>query len=251
MELGLTGHYLTAVDNKCGFLFWISVIACVVLSYLLGSLNFAVIISKYFYKDDVRTHGSGNGGATNMTRTYGMLAGVGTFAGDAMKAVVSVMIGRVLLGILGAYLAGFFCIVGHLFPVYYKFRGGKGIATAITMILMTNWKVGLILLLIFALLVWATKYISVGSIIGVMVYPVVLNKFNDAMEQTPILHTTVTLISFLIMALILFMHRENFKRLMDGTEPKLRIGHGKKTESRSTDTTGNNDDMPDDDGGKE
>ena len=102
-------------------------------AYLLGSLNFAIIVSKKLYGKDIRKYGSHNAGMTNMFRTFGKKAGLLTLAGDAGKALVSVLLGRLLLGEDGAYLAGLFCILGHIAPAYYRFKGGKGVVvTAVT-----------------------------------------------------------------------------------------------------------------------
>lgn len=102
-------------------------------AYLLGSLNFAIIVSKKLYGKDIRKYGSHNAGMTNMFRTFGKKAGFLTLAGDADKALVSVLLGRLLLGEDGAYLAGLFCILGHIAPAYYRFKGGKGVVvTAVT-----------------------------------------------------------------------------------------------------------------------
>jgi glycerol-3-phosphate acyltransferase PlsY len=121
---------------------------CVFVPYLLGSINFAVIISSKKYNDDVREHGSGNAGMTNMMRTYGRRAAVFTLIGDALKAVVSALLGYYAFGLIGAYVAGFFCVLGHLFPVFFKFKGGKGVVTAAFSILMCHPVVFLILLFV-------------------------------------------------------------------------------------------------------
>ena len=121
-------------------------------AYLLGSLNFAIIISAKQYKQDIRNFGSNNAGMTNMMRTYGRKAAALTLIGDALKAVVSCVIGYVVLGQFGAYMAGLFCIVGHIFPLYYKFKGGKGVVTAGVTILMCNPLVFLIVITIFIII---------------------------------------------------------------------------------------------------
>lgn len=114
------------------------ILLCIVPPYLLGSLNFAVILSRRLYGEDVRKKGSGNAGMTNMLRSYGKKAAVLTLLGDGLKAVVSSVIGYLALGVTGAYIAGLFCILGHMFPIYYHFQGGKGVVTTAVMILMLN-----------------------------------------------------------------------------------------------------------------
>ena len=194
--------------------------------YLLDSLNFALILSRRFYGEDVRQKGSGNAGMTNMLRNYGVKAALFTLLGDALKAVVSVYIGFALFGRLTACVAGLLCMLGHIFPIYYKFRGGKGAVTAIVMILFLNPLVGAILLLIFAIIVIGTKYVSLGSIMGGALYPLILNRISILQGYTPNIIEVVC--SFLVAFLIVFMHRSNIKRLLEGKENKLSIGKKKK-----------------------
>jgi glycerol-3-phosphate acyltransferase PlsY len=207
-----TGVVLYETD----YVFIIPALILVLLAgYLLGSFNFATYISKKKYKDDIREHGSGNAGMTNMMRTYGKKAAALTLLGDAMKAVIAVIIGYVVLGIDGAYVAGIGSMIGHTWPLYYNFKGGKGVVTAIVTILCTNFWVGLILLLLFVCIVWATKYISFGSIMGGLMYPILLHNFGA-------IKSPVTLVcSFLLTALIIFNHRSNIKRLYEGKENKF------------------------------
>jgi len=198
----------------------VSLIAVFVMGYLLGSLNFGIIISKAFYHDDIRKYGSKSAGMTNMKRIYGTKAAAFTLAGDMLKAAVAVFIGALLLGdhvngytIPGTYLGGFASILGHAFPVYYGFKGGKSVAAAAMMILCTDWLIFIILFVIFAAIVAGTKYISLGSVMGFMIYPLLLNRMTGIGFHN--------LIAILIMALIVFLHRANIKRLMNGTESKF------------------------------
>ena len=126
-----------------------SIIFTAIVAYLLGSLNFAIIISKKQYSQDIRAYGSNNAGMTNMMRTYGTRAAGLTLLGDALKAVVSALVGYAVIGQLGAYVAGCACILGHVFPIYYKFKGGKGVVTTAITVLMCNPFVFLILLLLY------------------------------------------------------------------------------------------------------
>ena len=197
--------------------------AAAIIAYLLGGLNFAIIISKYKFKDDIRRFGSGNAGMTNMLRTYGKAAAAFTLLGDMAKAAVSVFIGTILAGEAGAYIAGFFCVLGHSFPCYYGFKGGKGIVVTATMLLCLEPVVFLILFVIFALIVLSTKYLSLGSIIGMMIYPVLLNRmygFLNGTEQEPAIPA---IISILNAALVVWLHRENIKRLLEGKENKFSL----------------------------
>ncbi len=191
--------------------------------YLLGSLNFALIVSKRLCNDDVREHGSGNAGLTNVLRVYGKKAALFTLLGDVLKAVVSVFIGACFFGRETAFVSGLFCMIGHIFPLYFRFKGGKGVLTAITLILCLDPLVGLILLLLFAGIVWATKYVSLGSIICAMVYPILLNRLSGGQNLL------ITVCSFLIAALVVVMHKDNIKRLLEGKENKLSLGGKKKS----------------------
>ena len=198
----------------------LSSIAVAIISYLLGSINPAIIISKKFYGDDIRTHGSGNAGMTNVMRTYGKKMAILTFLGDFLKALIASVIGRAILGVFGAYMAGFFCFLGHLFPCFYKFKGGKGVVTTCAMVLMTDWRVFLVLLVIFVIIVAATKYISLGSVIGVMFYPIVLDRVW-ALFGCDDRQRIVMIFVLGVMLLTLWKHRENLKRITKGTENKF------------------------------
>ena len=188
------------------------------ISYLLGSINSAIIISRLIYKEDVRTKGSGNAGATNVMRTFGKKTAIMTFGGDALKAFVSALIGYATLGQYGAYIAGLFCILGHMFPIYYKFKGGKGVVTTAISILMCNPFVFLILLVIFIIIVAFTKYISLGSIMCVLLYPIILDRVEKLFNPGT---RAYVIIPVIIAALVVFMHRENIKRLLNGKESKF------------------------------
>lgn len=201
----------------------------IALSYLLGSLNFAVIISKIGYGEDIREHGSGNGGMTNMLRTYGKGAAGLTLLGDAMKTAISVTVGCALLGMFyGGYLAGFFCMMGHMFPIYYRFKGGKGVVTVATMALLLNPLVFAVLLLVFIIIVAFTKYVSLGSVMSVMLYPVFLNRLDAILMPYYLANNVVpgtdTIFAVLIALCVVFMHRANIKRLLSGTESKISFG---------------------------
>jgi len=207
-----------------------SVLVCMVSGYLLGSINLSIIISSRYYKDDIRRHGSGNAGMTNVMRTYGKKMALITFAGDFLKAVVSSIIGRAFLGYHGAMIAGFFCFLGHIFPCYYKFKGGKGVVTAAALILMTNPLVCLILFVLFVIIVAITKYISAGSVICLLVYPVLLHNIYNGFMGLPVL------IAFVMGLLCAFAHRENLKRIFKGEERRFTFKVKDKKPVNSTDS---------------
>jgi glycerol-3-phosphate acyltransferase PlsY len=219
MYKGFIGHYLGETGTQSGLAFLmlsaLGFLVVVLASYLLGSCNFAIIISGKLFKEDIRTYGSGNAGMTNMLRTYGKKAAALTLFADALKAVVSILIGRLIWGIVGAYVAGVACMIGHVFPVFYKFKGGKGVVVAAVTIFMTNWKVGLILALFFFILVAGTKYISLGSVMCALIYPLLLPRLLGNAPQITILF------AFALMLIIVLKHASNIKRLLNGTENKI------------------------------
>lgn len=211
-----------------------AILLCMVIPYLLGSLNFGLIISRNKYHDDIRKHGSGNAGTTNMLRTYGTGAAVVTLLGDMLKAAVAVGLGYLLINFQvdvyteagkwagafgekpGAAVAGLFVMLGHMFPCFYKFKGGKGVATMAMVILMLNPIAFLILLGIFIIIAACTRYVSLASIMGAILCPIILTAFEQAKGS---FMTGIT--SVLMAVLVVFMHRENIKRLKDGKESKL------------------------------
>lgn len=207
----------------------ICMILCIVIPYLLGSVNFSLVISKIFYKDDIRKHGSGNAGMTNALRTYGKGTAIIVLLSDMLKAVVSVVLGQLVLNTLGlgGYMAGFFCILGHIFPIFFKFKGGKGVATTAAMVLTLDPLCFLILIVIFVIIVAATKYVSLGSIVCCMFYPILTYRFALAGLSGWGVGFPV-LFSFLTAAVVIFMHRENIKRLRNRTENKISFASKKK-----------------------
>ena len=215
-----------------------SVLVVMASSYILGGFNFAIILSKKKFGADVRDYGSGNAGMTNMRRTFGKKAGAAVLLGDMGKTVVACLIGYLFLGRFGAYIAGLFCMMGHMFPVKYKFKGGKGVVCVATAILMTD--IGnpsvyfipflfIILLGIFIVIVLGTKYISLGSIMCMLIYPVFLYSFEFMGQSAEDIATNPNnlevgfyiLIAFLMTAMVVFMHRQNIVRLWRGEESKF------------------------------
>lgn len=211
----------------------VGALICSVIPYLLGSINFAIIISGNQYKQDIRNYGSGNAGMTNMMRTYGKSAAALTLLGDAMKAVVAGFIGYAALGLFGAHMAGFFCVVGHMFPIFYKFKGGKGVVTAAASILVCNPYVFLILLVLFVTIVAIWKYISLASIMCVLLYPVILNGMETLLNGfcSPYIIFTIA-----IAVLVVFKHKENINRLLNKTESKFSFKKSVKKEDNDKET---------------
>lgn len=207
-------------------------ILCALIAYALGSLNFALVISKLIYHDDIRKYGSGNAGTTNMLRTYGKGAAIGTILGDALKVVVAVVIGNCLVGELfyGGYIAGFFAVLGHVYPIYYKFKGGKGVVASAITILMLDWRVFLVVLGVFIVVVAIWKYISLGSILSAAVYPMITYAAAVSGRGQGGLDV---IFAFLLAAFVIFLHRTNIQRLLEGKENKLSF---KKTDKKAADT---------------
>ncbi len=225
-------------DTKLAFMCALSVVLCMAVGYLLGSINTSIIISRLFFGEDVRDYGSGNAGMTNVLRTYGKKSAVLTLLGDVLKTVISVVIGRFIgfpimfaagygefaYGIsFAGYLTGLFTVIGHTFPIYYKFKGGKGVLCAATAIAVLSPLTFIWLLVIFAIIVIGTKFVSLGSIIAVMAYPILLPKIEGV--------SICTIFAFLIAVIVVFNHRENIKRLLKGDENKLSIGKKDKEKS--------------------
>lgn len=198
---------------------WITAIVfCAVLGYLLGSINCAVVISKLKYGDDIRKHGSGNAGATNMSRTYGKSAGIATLLGDVLKTVAAVTVARFICGDVIAYMTGMFCALGHAFPCYYGFRGGKCVAVTAAMALALDPVVFIIVFAVFALVLAGTKYVSLASISAALMYPLILNNLMKIRYGHGDLRIVFVLV---VCVLIIFLHRENIKRLIDKKENKF------------------------------
>ena len=220
--IGRSGSYISDCASRGAFgaMFWVvtvfSVLALLVVPYFLGSINFGIIISKLFHGEDIREYGSGNAGMTNMLRTYGKRDAAITLIGDALKAVVAVILGRILFGISGGYVAGLTCILGHAFPCYYKFKGGKGVVVTAATIAVIDWRIFLVLLGIFILVVAFSKYISLGSVCGMLVFPLLVQVWDRGLSIN-------VLLSCLISALVIFLHRGNIKRIYNGTESKLSL----------------------------
>ncbi len=220
-ENGIINHLVGSGDTSSPALIAISLILCAVCAYLLGGLNFGVIISSLRYHDDVRSHGSGNAGMTNMLRTYGKSAAIFTLVGDVLKTVIAVCVSWFIAGFYQeiTLISGFFCILGHVYPVYYGFKGGKGVAVTAASVLMFDPVIFLILFAMFAIIVGFTKYVSLGSIICMLLFPLLVSNVYGP--------GWAVLLALLIGLFVVFCHRTNLVRLFNHTESKISLGKKK------------------------
>ena len=186
--------------------------------YLLGCFNGAVIVSKYILRDDVRNHGSGNAGLTNFHRTFGGGLTLVVILCDVLKAVLAVLLGSWLFGgnpMLGKYFAALFCLLGHMFPCMFRFKGGKGILSGGTIALMIDWRVALVVWGGFLILTILTKYVSLGSLWAGASFPFVSWYCYPDVR--------VVVLAFLLGGLVVWQHRGNAQRLLHGTERKFSL----------------------------
>lgn len=195
--------------------------AVMVIAYFCGCFNGAVIVSKYILRDDVRNHGSGNAGLTNFHRTFGGGLAAVVIACDALKAVLAVLVGGWLMGsveglsLLGNYWAALWCLLGHMFPAMFEFKGGKGILSGGTIALMIDWRIALVVWGGFLILVLLTRYVSLGSVWAGASFPFA----TWFCYPDPI----IVVLGFLCGGLVVWQHRGNIKRLIQGNENKFSL----------------------------
>lgn len=185
-----------------------------IISYLLGNISFAYILGKIFTKKDVRDFGSGNAGATNAIRAFGKKIGSMVFVGDVLKGVIAVLIGKTL-GETGMYLAGALVIIGHNWPVFLNFKGGKGVATTIGVMLIASPFVTLICFVLGLVVIVTTRTVSLGSILGMAMAPVAAGIFVRPFNMS------LFIFCLFIGTMSIYRHKENIKRLLKGKENKL------------------------------
>ncbi len=198
-------------------MFWS--VCVVVLAYLLGSLSFAVIVSKAMHLDDPRSYGSGNPGATNVLRSGNKRAAIFTLLLDAVKGVVAVLVARFMAERLGygdgvVALAGLASFLGHLYPVFFRFQGGKGVATAAGVLLALNWMVGLVCLGTWLVVAILTRYSSLAAVVTAVLAPVCFHSMYG--RDSPVVGAVAVM-----SVLLIWRHRANISKLLNGTESKL------------------------------
>jgi len=196
-----------------------------IISYGLGSINGAIISSKYIWKKDIRDYGSGNAGLTNFYRIFGLAGSALVLATDILKAVIAVLVGGWLMGFvkdpnevinytnIGKAFAGFCVMMGHAFPAFYQFKGGKGVLCGGFVVFLVNWPVGIICWLAFLLIVIFTRYVSLGSVCAAVLFPLGMLIFSK--------DATVNVITLFCALLLILKHSGNIGRLISRTEPKF------------------------------
>ena len=212
-----------------------------VIAYLIGSVSFSIIVTRNYHRKDIRSMGSGNAGATNVLRSVGKVPAVLTTLGDFGKTILAIVIGRFIFENwsyfvhspavvvrYGAYIAGFCCFLGHLYPLYFRFKGGKGVLTAAAMMLLIDWRVFLVNVIVFAVLFACTRIISVGSIVCASLYPVftwAVTYFLDRRTHPEVFTLNyviiTTAITTLIGLMVVIKHYDNLKRLFSGREKPI------------------------------
>ena len=222
---------LSYILTEWGSDVWLPALITAVAAYFCGCFNGAVIVSKYILRDDVRNHGSGNAGLTNFHRTFGGALTFVVILCDVLKAVVALLIGAALFRgmvldaqevvVFAKYWAALFCLLGHMFPCMFQFKGGKGILSGGAIALMVDWRIALVVWGGFLLLVVLTRYVSLGSTWAGSSFPFAT---WYCFPQYPV----VILLAFACGGLVVWKHRTNIKRLLSGTESKFTL-HKKKT----------------------
>ena len=194
----------------------IQLILSAMAGYLLGSLNGSLMVGR-LYGVDVRKHGSGNAGTTNTLRTLGKKAALFVFLGDMIKGFVAYLAGYFIYGgQLGGMIAGTAAIIGHDWPVFFRFRGGKGVLTSLAVLLLIDWPIALGVFGVFIITLLFTRYVSLGSIIAAALFPIAAVIIGRDIE--------IILLSAIIALLIIFRHRTNIKRLREGNESRFSLG---------------------------
>ena len=207
-------------------------ILCFATAYILGSFNFAIFISKNFYNKNIKKLGSKNAGATNMLVNFGKAPAIATLLGDILKGFIAVLICKILCSkiansdniILIEYIVLFFALVGHIFPIFYKFKGGKGIAVTAGAMIFIDLKVFLTLVTIFIIIFKFSKIVSLSSLSATVCYPIVTFIFNYFINYKVSTKITLlsTIISLIVSIIIILAHKENIKRLIENRETKIK-----------------------------
>lgn len=227
---------------------WLALLLTAVTAYLLGSTNWAIIITRLFAHQDIRQVGSGNAGATNVLRSQGLGLALLTLLGDVGKGVVAALLGgfilshvqlapgedpmltRDVLEFMGPYVAGLFCVIGHLHPIFHGFRGGKGVAATMGILFVMDWRMALMCLGLFLITVALSRMVSLGSVLAMSYVPVLTFMFRrwaDDMSMEAVVFCTV--LSGVVGLIVIFKHGANMRRIADGTESRIGDSAKEKT----------------------
>ena len=203
-------------------MFALKILLIMAIGYFIGSISSAITMGK-IYGIDIKKVGSGNAGATNTLRVFGKGAAIVVVFGDGLKGVVAVLVARLLTELvnptnttLPLYIAGLCVVLGHNFPLYFNFKGGKGVMTSAAVIFMLDWQIGIIVLICAISVMAISRYVSLGSCVGCLVYPAAVLLFHGE-------DIYFIILSFVMGALAIYMHRTNIVRLVNGTESKLKF----------------------------
>jgi glycerol-3-phosphate acyltransferase PlsY len=191
----------------------INIILLALTAYIIGSIPFALLIGKIFYKTDIRTLGSGNLGGTNTFRVLGKKAGFSVTIGDILKGTLAASLPFIFNVDVHVLIIGCFAVVGHVYPIFAKFKGGKAVATSAGVLLFYNYILLITLAALFFALLKLTKYVSLASIVAAIVAVITSFLMNDIV---------FTIIISILASLLIFKHRQNIKRILDKTEPKIK-----------------------------
>ncbi len=216
---------------------WAALLIAAAVGYLLGSVNWAILITRWFVHKDIRAFGSGNAGATNVLRSQGTVPAVLTTLGDLVKSILAAWFGGWLLAnfhladtaldaatltLIGRYIGGFCCIIGHVLPVFYRFHGGKGVLATLGMFLIADWRVALMCLILFIAIVAISRLVSLGSVVAIGYGPLlvfILHVWVDKLSLPMAIFTTVMTLA--VATVIAVKHAENIKRLAAGEERRI------------------------------
>lgn len=219
---------------------WLALILAAVAAYLLGSTNWAIIVTRLFKHKDIRQEGSGNAGATNVLRSQGLPLAILTLIGDIGKGVLAALVGgwimatvqlspaehpvltREALEFVGHYVAGLFVVIGHLYPIYHGFKGGKGVAATMGLLFVLDWRMALMCVGMFLLAVALSRMVSLGSVLAITYVPVLTFIFRRWVDDMPLEAAIFcTVLSGLVAVIVVFKHGSNMRRLMAGTERRI------------------------------
>ena len=192
-----------------------TVVACIIAGYLLGNFQTAIIVSRAYFHDDVRNHGSGNAGSTNMVRVFGYGPGAITFAGDFVKALLGILAGQIICGTVGGYIASLFVVIGHCWPIFAGYRGGKGVASSYSIAFFTFPLGALIAVAIGAVLLLLKKKMSLMSLAAILLFFITTLVFR--LNDIPLV-----VLAGVLAVIVYVRHLDNIQRLIHGEEQRLR-----------------------------